>query len=83
MQAAVQRHVDAAVSKTISLPAAATVNDIRDIYLAAWRAKVKGITIYRYGSREGQVLTFAAPEPAIPQAGIDFTGGCVGHVCGF
>jgi len=83
MQAAVQRHVDAAVSKTINLPAAATVNDIRDIYLAAWRAKVKGITIYRYGSREGQVLTFATPEPAIPQAGIDFTGGCVGHVCGF
>ena len=83
MQAAVQRHVDAAVSKTINLPAAATVNDIRDIYLAAWRAKVKGITIYRYGSREGQVLTFAAPEPAIPQAGTDFTGGCVGHVCEF
>jgi ribonucleoside-diphosphate reductase alpha chain len=83
MQRAVQRHVDAAVSKTVNLPATATVDDIRDIYLAAWKAKVKGITVYRYGSREGQVLTFAAPEPAIPQAGTDFSGGCVGHVCEF
>jgi ribonucleoside-diphosphate reductase alpha chain len=45
MQAAVQRHVDAAVSKTVNLPAAATVDDVRAIYLAAWKAKVKGITV--------------------------------------
>jgi ribonucleoside-diphosphate reductase alpha chain len=83
MQAAVQRHVDAAVSKTINLPANATVDDIRAIYLAAWKAKVKGITVYRYGSREGQVLTFAAPEPVIAQAESDFSGGCVGRTCEF
>ncbi len=53
MQAAVQRHVDAAVSKTVNLPTAAAVDDVRTIYLAAWKARVKGITIYRYGSREG------------------------------
>lgn len=47
MQAAVQRHVDAAVSKTVNLPATATVDDIRAIYFAAWRAKVKGITVAR------------------------------------
>lgn len=47
MQAAVQRHVDAAVSKTVNLPATATatVDDVRRIYLAAWTAKVKGITV--------------------------------------
>ncbi|MET0995624.1 MAG: adenosylcobalamin-dependent ribonucleoside-diphosphate reductase, partial [Mycobacterium sp.] len=83
MQTAVQRHVDAAVSKTINLSATATVDDVRAIYIAAWKAKVKGITVYRYGSREGQVLTFAAPEPAIPHAGTDFTGGCAGRVCEF
>jgi ribonucleoside-diphosphate reductase alpha chain len=57
IQATVQRHVDTAVSTTINLPASATVDDVRAIYIAAWRAKVKGITIYRYGCRPGQVLT--------------------------
>jgi len=83
MLAAVQGHVDAAVSKTVNLPATATVDDIRAIYFAAWRAKVKGITVYRYGSREGQVLSYAAPEPALAQANTEFSGGCVGRSCEF
>ena len=83
MQAAVQRHVDAAVSKTVNLPAAATVDDVRAIYLAAWKAKVKGITVYRYDSREEQVLTYAAPEPVLTQADTEFSGGCAGRVCEF
>lgn len=83
MQAAVQRHVDAAVSKTVNLPATATVDDVRDIYVAAWKAKVKGITIYRYGSREGQVLSYSAPKPAVAQADTEFSGGCVGRTCEF
>lgn len=95
MQAAVQRHVDAAVSKTINLPAQATVDDIRAIYLAAWKAKVKGITVYRYGSREGQVLSYASPfskpfpkafpkpENALLSADAAFSGGCVGRTCEF
>ena len=83
MQATIQRHVDAAVSKTVNLPAAATVDDVRTIYLAAWKAKVKGITVYRYGSREGQVLTYAAPEPLLTQADTEFSGGCAGRGCEF
>ncbi len=83
MQAAVQRHVDAAVSKTVNLPATATVDDVRAIYLAAWKAKVKGITVYRYGSREGQVLSYAAPEPVLARADTEFSGGCAGRVCEF
>ncbi|ETW21294.1 adenosylcobalamin-dependent ribonucleoside-diphosphate reductase [Mycobacterium gastri] len=83
MQAAVQRHVDAAVSKTVNLPAAATVEDVRALYLAAWKAKVKGITVYRYGSRHGQVLSYAAPEPVLAQAGTEFSGGCAGRSCEF
>lgn len=83
MQAAVQRHVDAAVSKTINLPATASVDDVRSIYLAAWRAKVKGITVYRYGSREDQVLTFAAPGPTLARADTDFSGGCFARTCEF
>ena len=85
MQAAVQRHVDAAVSKTVNLPADATVDDVRSLYLAAWKARVKGITVYRYGSRPGQVLTYAGPatEQAPLSAGPTFSGGCVGHICEF
>ena len=83
MQAAVQRHVDAAVSKTVNLPATATVDDVRAIYLAAWKAKVKGITVYRYGSREGQVLSYAAPDAVLAQADTAYSGGCVGRSCEF
>lgn len=87
MQAAVQRHVDAAVSKTVNLPSDATVDDIHAIYLAAWRAKVKGITVYRYGSRQGQVLSYVGAFPAAGQtplsADATFSGGCVGRACEF
>jgi ribonucleoside-diphosphate reductase alpha chain len=82
MQAAVQRHVDAAVSKTINLPATSTPDDIEAIYLAAWKAKAKGITVYRYGSREGQVLTLAA-DSTPPYADATFTGGCAAGACEF
>ncbi|MCV7125322.1 adenosylcobalamin-dependent ribonucleoside-diphosphate reductase, partial [Mycobacterium lacus] len=83
MQAAVQRHVDAAVSKTVNLPADATVDDVRAIYLAAWRAKVKGITVYRYGSRPGQVLSYVAPAQPLLSVDPTFSGGCAGRTCEF
>ena len=87
MQAAFQRHVDAAVSKTVNLAGAAPVDDVRAIYEAAWRARLKGITIYRYGSRRDQVLSFlsdAGGEPAPPlKADAAYAGGCAAHVCEF
>jgi ribonucleoside-diphosphate reductase alpha chain len=51
--------------------------------LAAWKAKVKGITVYRYGSRESQVLSYAPPEQALAQADTAFSGGCVERSCEF
>lgn len=47
MQATVQRHIDAAVAKTVNLPATATIDDVRDIIWQAWQSRCKGITVYR------------------------------------
>lgn len=57
MQGVVQYWVDAAISSTVNFPEHATVDDIRKVYMEAWRRGCKGITVYREGSREGILLT--------------------------
>ncbi len=57
MQATLQKYVDNSISKTINFPRTASISDVENAYLLAWKAKCKGITIYRDGSYEDQVMS--------------------------
>jgi ribonucleoside-diphosphate reductase alpha chain len=94
MQGTFQRHTHNAVSKTINLPNSATLKDVADVYMAAYRMGCKGLTVYRDRSRESQVLTmgsaapreealaktFAEPSSIEPRPRPEMTVGCTERV---
>ncbi|MCJ7546414.1 MAG: adenosylcobalamin-dependent ribonucleoside-diphosphate reductase [Deltaproteobacteria bacterium] len=88
-QAAFQRYTDNSVSKTVNLPSDASVDDVRRTYVMAHQLKCKGITIYRYGSKEEQVLSFdyrregGREEGDMLAAESEYSGGCVSGTCLF
>jgi len=57
MQGTIQKHIDSSISSTVNIPKEATVEDVKQIYVQAWKAGCKGITVYREGAREGILLT--------------------------
>jgi ribonucleoside-diphosphate reductase alpha chain len=64
MQAAVQRHVDSAISKTVNVPEDMPFEDFQQVYLDAYRSGCKGCTTYRPNAITGSVLEIKPPTPA-------------------
>ncbi len=62
MQAAFQKYVHASISKTINMPVSATKDDVAKAVLLAWQEGIKGMTLYRTGSREDVVLALEKKE---------------------
>jgi ribonucleoside-diphosphate reductase alpha chain len=57
MQGTIQRWVDSSISSTVNLPTDVSVETVADIYMTAYKTGLKGITVYREGSREGILVT--------------------------
>lgn len=91
IQSVFQKYTDNSVSKTINLPQETSLGDVRAIYLLAYKLKCKGITIYRYGSKEEQVLSFAEDQGSqlkketlgLLRVGSEYAGGCAVGSCPF
>jgi len=90
IQAAFQKYTDNSVSKTVNLPSDATIEDVRNIYFLAHKLKCKGITIYRYGTKKDQVLSFdlragegRRGEESFISADSEYSGGCLSGMCPF
>jgi ribonucleoside-diphosphate reductase alpha chain len=71
MMGAVQPFISGAISKTVNMPEAATVEDIADAYLQAWRLGIKALAIYRDGSKTAQALRTDAQKERKAPADVD------------
>lgn len=65
VQSALQKWIDASISSTINLPKEATVEQVENIYMEAWKQGLKGVTIFRSGGKRDAVLTTEAPKPEV------------------
>ena len=68
MQGVWQQYIDASISSTINLPESATPEDVMNIYMEAWRAGLKGITVFRSGCRRAAILSTDSHKETVVEA---------------
>ena len=73
MQGEIQKYIDSSISSTVNLAEDTTVETIADIYMKAYKGNLKGITVYREGSREGILITDKKAEEGNVQEAADNT----------
>ena len=77
MQGVIQRWIDSSISSTVNLPNDVSVETVADIYVTAYQAGLKGITVYREGSREGILVTDKKEVPKAAAAPAESPGATV------
>lgn len=70
MQGVWQKHIDASISSTVNLPEEATIKDVEEIYLNAWKEGLKGITVFRNGCKRLGVLTTNSSQEKEEEKGL-------------
>ena len=77
MLAATQPFLSGGISKTINLPNSATVEDVKAVYICAWKLGLKCVSVYRDGCKASQPLTAkkAPPKAQLPSGDADYLGG--------
>ena len=70
MQGVWQKHIDASISSTVNLPEEATIDDVEEIYLNAWKEGLKGITVFRNGCKRLGILTTNSSQEKEEEKGL-------------
>ena len=70
MQGVWQKHIDASISSTVNLPEEATIKDVEEIYLNAWKEGLKGITVFRNGCKRLGILTTNSSQEKEEEKGL-------------
>ena len=71
MQGIIQKYIDSSISSTVNLAEDTPVETVADIYMKAYKAGLKGITVYREGSREGILLTDKKPAKQVEEPKVE------------